>query len=191
MSASRSLFILLGAVAATVGIAAAFIPGLIDISNPTSIIVTVLGVVALVQAVSAATDRFNSQDEAATTRAVEHRDPATIPGADFDEEFGSLGAMGRMRGARRRDAVRDRLEAAAVAVLTRYGGLTEDEARAQLRAGTWTDDVHAAAFFAADMDDTGFVREFFSSSLTAESTFQRRARHVIDALNRRLITEGR
>ncbi|MFC6797224.1 MULTISPECIES: hypothetical protein [unclassified Haladaptatus] len=191
MSVGRSLFILLGAVTASLGILAAFVPGLIDFSNPTYIIVTVLGVVALVQAVSAATDRLKSTEEAATTRVVERRDPVPIPGTAFDEGFGDLGAMGRMRGARRRDEVRDRLEHATVAVLTRYGGLTEEQARAQMKAGTWTDDVYAAAFFATDVDDGGFLGGFFSTSITSESTFQRRARHVIDALNRRLITEAR
>lgn len=191
MSASRSLFVIAGAVATTFGIAAAFIPGLIDLSNPTTLFVTVLGVVAFVQAVSAAFDRLNSHDEAATTHTVERRDPATIPGTDFDEGFGSLGAMGRMRGARRRDVVRDRLESATVAVLTRYGGLSEPEARDQMRAGTWTDDPHAAAFFAEEAGDIGFFGGFFSSSFGTESAFQRRARHVIDALNRRLITEDR
>ncbi|WP_332898177.1 DUF7269 family protein [Haladaptatus sp. CMSO5] len=191
MNVSRVLFSLLGASAVLGGIAVAFVPGLLDGVSQTQLLVTILGVVALVQAVSAATDRLNSTDEAATTHPVEYRDPVTIPGTEFDEGFGVLGAMGRMRGARRRDAVRDRLERATIDVLTRYGGLSEAEANAQLREGTWTDDVHAAAFFAAEVDDAGFFGGFLKTSLMSESLFQQRARHVIDALNRRLITEER
>lgn len=99
-------------------------------------------------------------------------DPSRHPvaGASFDR---------RLRA--RSPAVRDRLEDATVAVLTRLRGLDAATAHERLERGDWTDDRTAAAFFAPDVVDRSRRRPTW---LGGEPAVVGQARAVVGELAR-------
>ncbi|SEV87516.1 DUF7269 family protein [Natrinema salifodinae] len=132
-----------------IGLAVAAVPSLAAALGVRTSFVYAVGVIALVQGLRAVLARRRT--------AVTQTDPPTperprecpIPGDQFDEGIESgrvnYGQVGRR--------LHERLERAAVDALVHGEGLTEDEARAALENGTWTDDPWAAAQFANGVPD--------------------------------------
>ncbi|WP_136717405.1 DUF7269 family protein [Halorientalis salina] len=98
-----------------------------------------------------------------------------VPGEGFDRQLGdlSVGSGDDL------DALRDRLEAVALAVLAEHHDCSRAAARDRLERGDWTDDPRASAFFA---DDPAPLTERFRTVVTGEPTATRRARRVVDEL---------
>lgn len=184
MSRSRRLGLALGLALVAGGLAVAVAPGLGSGIRPNAAILTGVGIVALVLAGMAVRARLGATDRRPDLPAVERSQSHATPGDGFDQRLAAMASPGRLRGARDRRQVRDRLETTAIAVLVR-DGLAEDAAREALANGTWTDDPHAAAFFADDAGEDVSLTTQLRRSLSLEPTLKRRARHAIDALARR------
>jgi len=170
----------LGVVTVVVGLAAA--GGFVDVRLP-PLLVPGVGLVAVVIALSAAREAMGTDDRPVVPEP-ERRHVATVPGDEFEELLASASLRGRIGGATDRDAIRDRLERVAVAVLTRYDGDTPEQARRRLAAGTWTDDQLAAAFFGDGVDPGTSVVDRVRFAATSDSAFRRQAAHAIAALDR-------
>lgn len=138
----------LGALAAAVGLAAVVRPSVVEGLSLPGVMLTLLGVVALVQGGRVVYGRYSADPPAERDPLPERRHVASVPGREFDATLGEAAAWGRRGGVSERREVRQRLRAATVAALTRYEGLSESEARERLAEGTWTDDPVAAAYFA-------------------------------------------
>jgi len=167
----RRLLAAVGVAAAGIGLVAVAYPGLVAGLSTVQVVVPLFGVVAVVQGVRA----FGSRPE--SLRYAETPNPETravsVPGESFDAAL-----------AARSDAVRSRLESAAVAVLTQHGDCDEAEARDRLRAGTWTDDREAAAFFSPEVrpDAAGSLGGRIRTSLGATADVRAQARRVVATL---------
>jgi hypothetical protein len=179
---TASRWTLVGLFTALAGLGA--IAGLVRVGAVPDAILTLIAVLALLPALGVAADRYQHRHQQADPPAPERRATVTAPDAEFDLLL-SGGSLGTVVGPGDRAAVRERLETDAVAVLTRYEGLSEQRARDRLADGSWTDDPYAAAFFGAG-DPTVPLRERVRAALRDESRFQRRARHAVHELSRRV-----
>lgn len=113
--------------------------------------------------------------------------PVPVPGGDVDDLFALGHAAGTPEATRfYRSQARDRLQTIAIDVLCTHRGLSVEEAREQLRDGTWTDDEAAAGLFVLRMDGgasdevAGVVRR----SVGGEHPQVRRARRALAELER-------
>lgn len=172
-----------GVATVAAGIAALVEPGLAQAVGLSSAdaVVTALAVLALLQGIGAVAGRIRGQRRAAALPEVEARQPATVPGTTFDEELSSLTEYGPEERDRVRARMRERLEGVAVRVLTRRG-LDESTARRHLRAGTWTADERATAFFLPPVERELTLGTRIRSAMGAERVFRQRARRTVAAI---------
>ncbi|WP_224332626.1 DUF7269 family protein [Haloprofundus halobius] len=181
----RTATAFVGLVATVFGFAVVVNRGLGGLFDLDYLVVTLVGVLALVQGVRYGLSRRKTQFRATTTDDPELRYRVPTPGDDLDIEFVGDRSLGR---AHRREQLRNRLHEAALETLTGYGGLTRDEAAARLDDGTWTDDPVAAAAL-QDAPPRPSLASRLRALFRTESSFARSARHVIDELD--AIQEGR
>lgn len=149
----------------------------------TSNVLTVIGVLAGLAGIAAVYERVTTNERRVEPPTPEHRRSFQVPGETFDQQLATLGPRNRGRSASNERAVRDRLDGLAVAVLVRDGD-TEAAAREHLAEGTWTDDPHAAAFFAEARASDVPLEARLRAAFSAEPSTRRRARHAVDALSR-------
>lgn len=135
----------LGLVLALAGLAMFFVPSLaaaVPLNEPgiwfVAAAIAVYGLYAL-------NDRYTSEVTVAETDDPESAIELTSPGDDFDARLAEI-ARGH-RASANRDAVRERLESAAVETIARHYGCSRDRAIELLDTGEWTDDPLAAVFF--------------------------------------------
>jgi hypothetical protein len=138
----------LGTLAAAVGLVALVRPAVVAGLSLPGALVSLLGLVAVVQGARIAYGRYSADTPREDDPLPERRHVATLPGESFDRTLTQAADRSRRTGAGERREVRDRLRPAAVTALTRYEGLSEATARQRLADGGWTDDPAAAAFFA-------------------------------------------
>lgn len=178
----RTLVVGLGVTAAVLGLALVVQPSLAVGLSPAHVVVTLVGVVGLVQAGGAAMSRVRGERREADLPDVERPRTFRTPGEEFDRTLAALPRRTSREADRDRAVVRERLREAAVGVLTRYGGQTPEAAAEHLDRGAWTDAEPAVAFFAPE---TGADRSFAArvrDAVGAERLFVRRARATVDAL---------
>lgn len=114
------------------------------------VFVTVLAAVGVAVAlVAVASGRDSAMDE------TEFRDPEypldlPLAGESFDDAVGPRSAALPVVGTVDRGMVRDRLQRTTVDTLVRKTEAGRETAERLVRAGEWTEDVHAAAFLAPD-----------------------------------------
>ena len=137
MSRTRWLLTALGLLFAGWGFVLLVAPELAVGLTTDDVLVTLLGAVALSQAVFAA-GRYASSGPPGGP-APESRPGVRTPGASFDESLRRLDP-----------GVRDRLWSTAVDVLSEFGAEPSREVERQLERGTWTEDELAAGFFSPD-----------------------------------------
>lgn len=178
----RAVFVAVGAAAAVAGLAVVLRPSLAAGLAPTYLAVTLVGVLALVQAAGAALARLRGERRQADPPEVERRRVFPAPGAAFDETLASLPRRLGRSADRHRTAVRAELREVAEETLVRYGGLSPEEATERIETGTWTDDVRAVSFFAPESARGIPLTERVRDALGAEHAFARRARAVVGAL---------
>lgn len=111
--------------------------------------------------------------------APERAADAGTPGAAIDRRLARIESDDEARA-----ALEERLEAIAVATITRTEGCSPTEARDRLADGTWTDDERAAAFFATDPPAPA-IGDHLRSLATGVTPTRRRATHAIDELHER------
>lgn len=170
--------LLAGVVALGAGLAALAAPGVLGFGLPRAV-VTLVGILALVQTLRVARARYRVDRRVATTPDPEVPSAAPTPGDDFGDV---LDQFLDTRYVFRATRARAGLEAAAVAVLTQFGGRAEEDARELLERGLWTDDPYAVAFLGGDAVSEPALSTRFRSLLTPESTYRRDVRRTIDAI---------
>lgn len=184
----------LGVFVAVAAFAMVIDPGLAAELSLTDRILLLVGAIIGLQTLRVARGRTGTEIEIAETGDPETEQDLVVPGEDFDETVGELksishgAAAGRSRRTshrdhvlRNRDAVRERLEDAAVATIKNKWGVPEARAREALEDGSWTDDPHAAAFFTGELEGVG-LRERVYNAVDADARFQRRAKHAAEAI---------
>ncbi|MEF8843020.1 MAG: hypothetical protein V5A62_15580 [Haloarculaceae archaeon] len=178
----RVLFVAVGAAAAVAGLAVALEPSLAAGFSPTYVAVTLVGALALLQAAGAAMARLRGEQRQADLPEVERRRVFPSPGEEFDETLASLPRWAGRSSDRHRVAIRNELREMTEETLVRYGGLTPEEATDRIEAGTWTEDVRAASFFAPSAERGVPLTERVRDAFGTEHAFARRARAVVGAL---------
>lgn len=140
-----------------------------------------VAVVSLLVAVNALARRRGARDRGETPDP-ERRSPVPVPGSDLSAtvtEFRS-GYERRLTPSTR---IREGLTDAAVAVLTRFRGLSESEARERVEEGSWTDDPHAAAFLSSELEaPRRSLRERLTGGLASETRFREGIRRTAAAV---------
>lgn len=187
MSGPRRFALVVGVVLVLGGLAVVVVPGLAAELGPSSALVTLVGVLALLAGVAGVRNGLAADADRADLPEPERRTATTVPGADIDTKLGSLSM--RTQYIRAGHTLRRRIRSVAMDVLTGEG-YTEAEAATALDEGTWTDDPYAAMFFTdrgADLPLSARVRDAFGR----ESSVQKQTRHAIDALAGRLDATGR
>jgi len=184
VSRLRRLGIGLGLVLVAGGLAVTVVPGLAGGIGFDSAALTAVGLGALVLAARAIRVRLGATDRRPDLPSPERRQSCPTPGDGFDDRLAALGPRGRLRGARDHREVRERLEGVAIRVLVR-DGLSEAAAHEALARGTWTEDPHAAAFFAEASATDIPIEDRLRAAFSTEPRPGRRARHAIDALAQR------
>jgi hypothetical protein len=110
-----------------------------------------------------------------------------VPGDDLDELLRLRELAGSTEAIRfYRSQIRDELLEIAIEVLEIHRGLSEEEARQQLRSGTWTDDEVAATVFR--LGTGGGATEELANTIRrpggSEHPYTRRVRRAIEELTR-------
>ena len=175
----RRLAASLGVLALGTSLVAIVAPGLLGVDLD-RIVVSVVGVLALLQALRVIQRRRHAELDEAGTPDPELPFATPVPGEDLDSVLD--GFLDTRRMYYRGNRVREGLRSAAVAVLTRYGGYSEAEAGAALEAGTWTEDRVAAAFLGSGAAPGLPVRARVRNWLRRESPTRRGIRHAVDAI---------
>ncbi|MFB6228780.1 MAG: DUF58 domain-containing protein [Halobacteriales archaeon] len=171
--------LLIGVVTLAVGAVALVAPGIIPL-RPDRAIVTVIGVLALVQAIRVIQRRRHGALDEARTHDPERRVVAPRPGRNIDDVLAWFLEGYRTYPPGRR--MREGLTAVTTEVLTHFEGLTDSDAAEQVDAGTWTEDGYAASFLGgADAPDPP-LRTRIRDGLRGETATRRRARHAVDAI---------
>lgn len=180
---ARSVLAAGGAAAALAGVAVAVEPSLAGglVLQADRGVVLALAALALLQGLAAVAGRVAGSGRAAAPDDVESRFPATVPGDEFDALLADLPQLSVQRRDEERAAIRERLEALAVAVLIGRG-LDEATARRRLRDGTWTADERAATFFMPAADRELSLGRRMRDAVGSDLAFIRRARRTVAAI---------
>lgn len=168
-----------GVVAAVAGLAVVSVPSLGRGFDAGFALVAVAGVAAVVQGLFVAVERYDADRTRADPPVVEDLSDLARPGDSFDDQVARVDTAAE---AGHRAAITERLEAAALNVLAREGR-SREAARALLETGEWTDDPHAAAFFAAEGDAS--FESWVRSAVSEETAFRREACHAARAIAER------
>lgn len=174
--------LLVGVLAVGLGAVATVAPGAAVLVVGDTLPVGLLGLAALVLAVLTAGDYWNAAREHAELPDAYRRDAATVPGEAFDRALRLSAGRGNVGRSHRRRVERY-LRDAAVEALVDVTGDPREAVEGRLDDGTWTDDPAAAALFAEGSEPTW--RDRGRAALGGETTFQRRVRRAVLALERR------
>ncbi len=181
----RRLLLALGVGTAVAGLVLAAFPALAVGVGAHSVFILFVGAFAGMEALLDVQARRRAKPTQAATDDPEEGLVPLRAGVEIDDAL-SVAEHGLDRSTRgRRDALRNRVRAAAVEVLTRREDCTPEEAAAMLDRGTWTDDPYAAAFFGAEADENLSWRVRVRDAVRPESRFGRRASHAIAAITER------
>jgi hypothetical protein len=171
----------LGVAAVAVGLLAALDRGVASAVSPTSTVVTLLGVLGVVQGVRYANARRDRRRMPADPGEPERRAPAAVPGSDLDERIARV-AGSAPGGYRDRRNLRDRAREVAVDAVARDRNCAREAAATAVDDGTWTDDPAAAAFF--DARSAYPLRVRLSAGVRGRSNYWYGLRAAIDEIER-------
>lgn len=163
----------------SIGVVAILAPGVIQLSTDRAII-RLIGVLGLVQAFRVIQRRRHGTIEMAKTPDPER--PISTPefGEDMESVLAQFLDSHRIYGHKRK--VREGLTAAAIAVLTQFEGLSESDAKEQVNAGIWTDDIYAASYLGEQDPPNTPLWTRVRHTLANESITQRSIRRTVDAI---------
>lgn len=168
-----------GAVVAVFGFVALFQRGVAGFFDFGYGVVTLVGVLALVQGIRYGLDRRGADRPMAELGDPETRYEVTAPGADIDERIRRIRGFSRGAG-RRRNRLRERVREVAVDAIATGEGVSHRVAGEQLDAGDWTADRVAAAFLSEEVSYP--VRAHLTARFRGESTFSFGLSRAIDAI---------
>ncbi|SEW26693.1 DUF7269 family protein [Halobacterium jilantaiense] len=175
----QTVLVLTGVASTTAGLVLLGTPASAPAAVPVLPVVGLLGVAALAVGGLAALDRFG--DGVGTGDPSSSSATVAVPGDDFDDRLADLSVTDDAG----REAVRDRLTAAAAVALAAENGCSRSAARERIDAGEWPDgrdNARVRAFFAG-RDPTPAER--VTTVLTGEPTIARRARRTATVLAER------
>lgn len=152
--------------------------GALDLS---SVVVTLIGVLGILQGVRYASARRGRDRRSADLGEPERREPAAVPGAELDATI-ARAAASRRRGRSARTDVRSRVRSMAVRAVARERNCSQDHAAELVETGAWTDDGRAAAFLSPAT--TYSVRDQLRGGLPGRSTFRLGLTAAVDAVER-------
>ncbi len=178
----RPLLTVVGILAVAWGLAVVFAPGLASVFSTGAIFVKLVGVLTLVQGLRVVQSRRRRDLKQAETGDPETNVTLPTPGADFDENLRTIHAMSRQKQFRARKRLRRSLERSLVEAIAQRENCSEDDARAQLETGSWTDDAEAASFLGGPSAPRRSWREWLRQSFGGETRFQKRARRTANAV---------
>ena len=173
-----------GVAAVAAGVLMVVNPGFAGLIGTGYFAVTLVGLLALVQGFRVASARRKTEIAGLETPDVETVETMPTPGSDFDERIAALNTGPRRESIRKRRQIREALEAEALAAVARERNCSREEAEALVRAGTWTDDPHAATFLGGDDAPRPSLRERLRLAASTQSTFQHQARRTAVAVAR-------
>ncbi|WP_122090575.1 DUF58 domain-containing protein [Halalkalicoccus subterraneus] len=173
------LLLVLGLAALGLGLASILVPDAIGLDLGTAV-VTLVGLLAVVEALRAVQSRRRTDLDEATTPDPELSLSVPAPGEEFDSAVGAF--IGDRQGYYRGTRAREGLRAAAVAVLREYQGLPETEAKTRIEEGIWTDDPYAAAFLGGEGAPEPARWDRIRDLARRESARDRRIRRTVDAI---------
>lgn len=170
-----------GVAAVAVGFVAAFDRGLAASLDPSTAVVTLVGLFGVVQGLRYAGGRRSRDRRAIDLGEPERRVRASVPGSDLDDEIARVASSSR-GGYRSRAALRDRVREVATASAARERNCSTAEAVRAVETGAWTDDSTAAAFLA---DDASYpLRVRLRAAVSGESRYGLGLRAAVDAIGR-------
>jgi hypothetical protein len=170
-----------GVAAVAVGLLAALNRGIASAISPTSAVVTLIGVLGVVQGVRYANARRDRRRLLTDPGEPERRAPAAVPGSDLDERIARV-VSPAPGGYRDRRDLRDRVREVAVDAVARDRNCSREAAAAVVDDGTWTDDPAAAAFF--DTRSRYPIRIRLSAGIRGRSNYWYGLRAAVDEVER-------
>ncbi|WP_227375867.1 DUF7269 family protein [Haladaptatus halobius] len=178
----RPLLTTVGILAVGWGLAVVFAPELAAVVSTGEIFVNLVGILALVQGLRVVQSRRRRDVEGAVTGDPETNVTHPTPGREFDERLRTVHSGSRSQRFQSRKRLREHLERSLLEAIVQREGCSEDDAKARMETGDWTDDPYAAAFLGGPSAPRRSWREWLRRSLGGETTFQRRARRTADAV---------
>ena len=175
----RRVALAIGILSLGLSLLAIVFPGLVAVTLD-RVVISVVGGVVLLQALRVMLGRRRENRDEAVPPDPERRISTSPPGEELEDE------LERFLGDRRlyfpRARLREGLREAAVTVLAQYGPHSTTEAEEAVDAGTWTDDVYAAAFLGDERAPSPPIRVRVRNALRREPPLERHVRHVVDAI---------
>jgi len=154
-------------------------PGLIAVTLD-QVLITVVGGIVILQALRVILGRWREDRDEAVTPDPELPISTSPPGEELKDELERFLGTKRLYFPRAR--LRTGLREAAVTVLAQYGSYSTAEAEEAVEAGTWTDDIYAAACIGGEQAPTPPLRVRVQNAFREESPFERGVRHTVDAI---------
>lgn len=174
--------LLLAAGICSFALAVAVLIGLASLSIRRGLVVFV-GAIAVLLAINELARRRGARS-LARTPDPERRNRVPVPGRDL------IGTVDQFRTETYGFTVSSRrivegLRGAAIAVLTRFEGLSDPQARARIEDGSWTDDPQAAAFLSPELDPPrSSIRDRLAAALDRDTAFRAGVRRTAAAVAR-------
>lgn len=173
---------IVGIVAVAVGLLMIFQPGFAAAIGTGYTAVTVVGLLALVQAIRIARARQTSDLQATETPDVETVESMPTSGDEFDRTVAEIRSGPRRILIRERADLREMLKEAALTAVADQENCSREQASEYIEAGTWTDDAHAAAFLGGADAPSPPLLDRMKIAASSESPFQHRIRRTADAV---------
>lgn len=175
------LLVAVGVTAVAVGLVAAVDRGVAAALDPSTAVVTLIGLFGVVQGVRYANGRRGRERRATDLGEPERRARATVPGADLDDRISRMTTRSR-GGYRSRTELRSRVRAVAVAAVARDRNRSTADAERAVRSGAWTTDPTAAAFCSSERSYPLRVR--LRAVATGRLRYEYGLRAAMDAIER-------
>ena len=175
------LLVAVGVAAVAVGFVAAVDRGVAAALDPSTVVVTLIGLFGVVQGVRYANGRRNRERRTTDLGAPERRVRAAVPGDGLDDRIARM-TTGPRGGYQSRSEIRSRVRDVAVAAVARDRNRSPADAERAVESGAWTTDPTAAAFLSAERSYPLGVR--LRAAATSRSRYEYGLSAAVDAIER-------
>lgn len=176
----RNALTLAGVLLFVLGAIELFQPGLVPLPS-SEILLSLFGGIALLYALLVYRSRRQNGPEQADTPDVEASTPARVPGTDLEATLDGFPGPESVYGGTS-PTLRRGLQTAAAAVVTRYEGVSPEEATEQVENGTWTDDPYAADFISETNESPSRLRDRVQKLIAPRTYRSRYLTRTVDAI---------
>lgn len=171
------LLTLFGVVGIVLGFVILFQRGIAGFFDFSYAVVTLVGVLALVQGIRYGAARRGSDRPRVDLGDPETRYEVSVPGADVDDRIRNTRGFSRAS-SRRRRRLRGRVRDVATEIVVSQRGVSHREAERLIDDGEWTDDAVSAAFLSDELSYP--MSAHVRSRIAGESTYAYGLRHAIE-----------